>query len=823
LNRELVSQLQSKQITKQRGREIVMQDLLAKLGVNFTDDPRWLVVESGYNSMREHEVETILTIGNGYLGTRGSLEEGSVSGKPSTLVAGYFDPKEGVKDVPALVIVPDWLHTVVTLDGTPIRFENGELLEQRRWLDLRNAVGVREWRYRDSLGRITRITTLRFASLEDPHALGLRIIVKPENYSSRLKIVSGLDGKVVSRGRRASEGAARLDEVEGRPLEKGGVSLEMITHSSQLRCALASKTVVSPESARVSAQISSEWSPNLVAEHLEFDALLGQVYIFDKFVSIFTERDLGEPAAEAIAHLEQISTRGFTDLLNNHQQLWHKRWDQCDVVIEGDDRAQQAIRFCLYHLLISCNPADDRVSIGARTLSGPSYNGHIFWDTETFMLPFFTFVLPEAARAMLNYRFRTLGGALKKAQEMGYSGALFAWESAVTGEETTPLFVLGPEGEQLPVYSGIEQHHITADVAFAIWQYWEVSGDEDFILNSGAEILLQAARFWASRAESDQSGNYHINRIMGPDEYHHSINDSVFTNYMARWTIERGEETLNWLRSKHPDRCDELIARLKITGEELQKWRAVAAGLLINYDIKKKLFEQFEGFYSLEYVDLKGYEPRVVPMDVILGQEPIRKTQVIKQPDVIMLFHLFPEAFEIEVKRNNFYYYDSRCGHGSSLGPAICASVAAQIGDIKRALSYFLIASSIDLENNMGNASGGVHAAACGGLWQAVIFGFAGLKLETGYISFDPHLPPNWELLRFNINWRGNLLNVEIGHERVQIQLREGSGEVVIGVMDEKPRSLSAGQVYEKRLKKESVDSGLVMPELEIDLLKQAH
>jgi trehalose/maltose hydrolase-like predicted phosphorylase len=800
-----------------------MQELLARLGFNLSTDPRWLVVETGYSPMREHEVETLLTIGNGYLGTRGSLEEGNLSGRPSTLVAGYFDPKEGDKEVPALVIVPDWLHTVIMLDGKPINFENGELLEQRRWLDLRNAVGVRQWRWRDAQGRITSILILRFASLADPHALALKIIIKPENYSARLKIVSGLDGRVVSRGRRASEGAARLDELEGKPLEGGGVAIEMITHSSQLRCAMASKTLLSPESAPTTVTVTPEWSPILVAEHLEFDALLGQTYVFDKFVSIFTERDVPDPKQETIRHLEILTEKGFTQSIKEHQQLWDNRWDRADLEIEGDDRAQQGVRFCIYHLLIASNPNDERVSIGARTLSGPAYLGHVFWDTETFMLPFFIFVFPEAARAMLMYRYHTLKGALAKAARMGYKGALYAWESAVTGEETTPAYVFGPQGEKLPVYSGLEQHHITADIVYAIRQYWEVTGDDNFMLEAGAEILLEAARFWESRAVKDLDGKYHIRKVMGPDEYHHSVDDSAFTNYMARWTIECGEEILAWLRANYPDRCDELIARLGITAEELQLWRAVAAGLVSGYDEERKLYEEFEGFHSLEHVDLRQYEPRVAPMDVILGQEPIRRTQVIKQPDVIMLFHLFPEAFSNEVKKSNFNYYDPRCGHGSSLGPAISASIAAQIGDLERAAFYFLLAATIDLENNMGNASGGIHAAACGGLWQAVVFGFAGLRLERSYLRFDPNLPPNWQKLKFCFYWRGNILEVVITHELVQIKLLEGIGEVAVSVRDGKVQTVGQGKPFEALLKEAIAGPSLVDLGMEADLIKRAN
>ncbi|MEW6732227.1 MAG: glycosyl hydrolase family 65 protein [Acidobacteriota bacterium] len=773
------------------------QELVAKLGIELSSDPRWLVLETGYNPVREHEVETLLTIGNGYLGTRGSLEESSQVGKPATLIAGFFDPNEGGPDIPALVIVPNWLHAVISIDGKPVRIDNVELLEQRRWLDLRRAVMVREWRWRDTLGRITSVAILRCALLMSPHILLMRLAIKPENYSARLQVTAGLDGRTVSRGRRASEGAARLDELDARPLDQGGLLLEMITHSSRLRCAMASQLVIAPTSATLQPQQRAEWCSNYVAEQIDFDALLGESYIFDKFVTVYTDRDLTAPASAAIAELKEAQQRGFTSLLIEHDRHWQERWQRADVVIESDDQAEEALRFCLYHLLIAANAEDEHVSIGARTLSGPSYNGHVFWDTEVFMLPFFIYLFPAAARAMLMYRYHTLAGARAKAAQYGYRGALYAWESAVTGAETTPPFVLSPEGKELPVYSGLQQHHISADVAYAIWQYWQASNDEALMLQAGAEILLEIARFWASRAEPDAVGRYHINNIMGPDEYHNSVDDNAFTNYIAHWTIERGEEILTWLRTHHHRRAEELITKLAISKAELQNWQAVAAGLVTGYHSDKQLYEQFDGFFSLTPIDLKQYEPRVEPMDVLLGQELINRTQVIKQPDVVMLLHLFPYAFQHEIKVVNFNYYDPLCGHGSSLSPAICATMAAHIGLAERAAYYFHKAASIDLENNMGNAAGGIHAAACGGLWQAVIYGFAGFMPMADHLAFNPRLLPGWQRLKFKLLWRGSLLEVEINNQQIIFQVQEGEQSLAVALAGGAIHTLKVGQQLE--------------------------
>jgi trehalose/maltose hydrolase-like predicted phosphorylase len=446
------------------------------------------------------------------------------------------------------------------------------------------------------------------------------------------------------------------------------------------------------------------------------------------------------------------------------------------VVVEGDSEAQQALRFAVYHLNSAVHPAISGSSVGARGLTGDGYMGHVFWDTEIFMLPFYTLTWPEAARSLLQYRHRTLAAARAKARRLGFRGALYAWESTDTGEEATPPYALGPRAEVIAIRSGDLEHHVSAAVAYAVWQYWQATRDVDFLLQYGAEILLETARFWASRCRLEGDG-YHIRNVIGPDEYHEDVDDNAYTNRLAVWNIERGLETADLLARRWPERCHNLTAELRLNSAELERWRSAATAMRVLVDPKTALLEQFEGYFGLEQIDLSVFAGRTAPMDVLLGPERTRRSQVIKQADVTMLMALLPEAFTPESSRNNFQYYEVRCGHGSSLSPPIHAWVAARLGLIDIAMRYFRETAAIDLNDSMSNSASGLHMAALGGLWQATVFGFGGLALHEDGLSLEPHLPEGWNRLCFPVQWRRRRLTVELSRARqvLEVKLERGS------------------------------------------------
>jgi kojibiose phosphorylase len=395
------------------------------------------------------------------------------------------------------------------------------------------------------------------------------------------------------------------------------------------------------------------------------------------------------------------------------------------------------------------------VSIGARAQTGLAYSGHVFWDTEIYMLPFFALTWPEAARTLLMYRHRTLPAARAKAARYGARGAFYAWESADTGEDVTPASVVGPGGVTIPIRLAQQEQHISADVAFGAWNYWRITGDDTFLLEAGAEIIIETARFWASRAEPGSDGKRHIRGVIGPDEYHENVDDDAYTNGMARWNLRTARAVVHDMSMRWPEPWAELRAKLAFEDAELDEWSVIARDLYIGLDPRTGLIEQFRGYFLLKDLPISSSVSRIVPVDVLLGLDRVLPFPIIKQPDVLMLIYLLWDDFTPEVREANFRYYEPRCAHGSSLSPCVHALLAARLGDMALAEQYFRQASEIDLSDNMGNAAGGIHIAALGGLWQAAVFGFAGLHLSDDGPQLNPKLPPAWRGLSFRIRWRG--------------------------------------------------------------------
>jgi len=681
-----------------------------------TLDPAWVLLEEGFTLAREHELESLFAIGNGYAGSRGSLAEGSALSSPATFLAGVFDSEAG--PISGLAPTADWTRLSATIDGQPLRLDNGHNLEHRRVLDMQQGILWREWRHQNVAGRIIRVQMLRLASLADRHLLLQCATISPENYNGRVSIDAALTGTVT----------------------------ELTGSSTTVAMAVAGQVVDS----------AGRWmgSPQQIIGQPSLEVRLGETYRLDRMVAVYTSRDTGEPREMASRQVER-AIEDVNGVIADHRDAWLARWKASDLRIEGDPAAQRALRFAIYHLSSAANPEDERVSIGARGLSGTAYKGHVFWDTDIFMLPFFILTYPEAARALVMYRYHTLSGARAKAARLGYRGALYAWESADTGEEMTPPFVVSPDGEIVRILTGEQEHHISADVAFGVWKYWEATVDERFLVDAGAEILIETARFWASRAEREDDGRYHIRGIIGPDEYHETVDDNAYTNGLAQWNLEVGEEVTRLVAERWPEQWRALSRRLGLEAEEPHRWLQVARELYTGFDEQTGLFEQFRGYFGLEDIDLAAFAARTAPMDVLLGRERIKRSKIIKQADVVMLIHLLWERLPPEVRKANFEYYEPRCGHGSSLSPAIHALVAARLGDAARAERHFRQASEIDLSDNMGNAAGGVHVGALGGLWQAAVFGFAGLCFTDEGPEHRPNLPPSWRSLSMRFQWRG--------------------------------------------------------------------
>jgi trehalose/maltose hydrolase-like predicted phosphorylase len=732
-------------------------------------DAGWLLLERGGENGDEQDIEARLAIGNGAVGMRAALEQPFLASRPGAFIAGLFDAWEREPRIPTLVAAPDWLRLRLTVDGEPVALDEGETLAYWRALDLRRGVLLGDWRQHTKGGRVVRVRKLRFASLAN-RALTVQFAQIEVDQPTTLTVAADIQ---------STPGPLALPSAPGLQLWS--------TRTGSTTLALASAGELQPPndpppSTDLRQQQSWSWS-----------AVPGQPRTLVRLAAFARGDGWSHSTQRAQAALRRARRQGPHGVVAGHVAAWDQRWAAADIEVTGDDSAQRAMRFAVYHLTSAANPQDERVSIGARGLTGEGYLGHVFWDTEIFMLPFYTLTWPAAARAMLMYRFHTLPAARAKSARLGYRGALYAWESADTGEETTPRWALGRDGRVVPILCGTQEQHISADVAYAVWQYWQATRDVRFLLNAGAEILLETARFWASRAGLEDDGAYHIRGVIGPDEYHESVDDNAYTNRLAAWNLDHGLLVASLLRARWPVRWAELSRKLELQERELNQWSAVSLRLVSGFDPVTGLLEQFDGFFDLEDVDLSAYTGRGAPLDVVLGPDRTRRSQVIKQADVLMLPALLPEEFGQHVLAANFRYYEPRCGHGSSLSPAFHALLAARLNDMEVAARYFQQAASIDLEDARADTALGVHMGALGGLWQAVVFGFGGLELAEHGLRLDPHLPPGWNSLAFRIRWRGRLLRFEARRASAEVSVRLEHGRPLNVTVWSHSRRLSAG------------------------------
>jgi beta-phosphoglucomutase len=708
----------------------------------------WTLIEPQFDPTQLNARETTFTIGNGYLGTRGSFEEGYPQANPATFVHGVYDAVPVVYT--ELVNCPDWLPLLVIVDGDRFRLDQGEILSYERRLDLRRGVLSRSVRWKSPSGKVVDLVFERFASLADEHVLALKCQITPIEQDCVIEVQASLNGYPENQG-------FNHWELLGQGKTEHGVWLRSQTRTSRIELAMASGMVIS--GAEAIPQVTNV--PGYPTLMTTFMASAEQTVTIENLITIFTSRDVTTPSQAAQSRLSELPS--YSTLLSNQEQAWADCWKNSDILIEGDVKAQLAVRYNLFQLLISAARHDERVSIPAKTLSGFGYRGHVFWDTEIFILPFFIYTQPELARNLLSYRYHTLDGARRKAAHYGFKGAMYAWESADTGDEVTPRWALpnDPYAEDVRIWCRDREIHISADIAYAAWYYWQATNDDLWMKDFGAEVILDTAVFWMSRVEwSTRYERYEIREVIGADEYHEHVNNNTFTNRMAQWHLEKAIYIYDWLKQCYPERLTELEQKLKITAGRRSRWQDIASNLWITQE-PNGLIEQSEGFFALQDINLEDYEPRTKSIQSILGIDGANKHQVLKQPDVLMLLYLMRQSLDkpytLEALQTNWDYYAPRTDitYGSSLGPAIHAILAADLGKTKEAYDRFMQAALVDLEDTRGNAHEGIHGASAGGIWQAVVLGFGGIQFNDTTPIAHFHLPPSWTRLKFRLSWYG--------------------------------------------------------------------
>ena len=730
----------------------------------FTVEP-WCLREITLDLSLLAQAESVLALSNGHLGWRANLDEGEPHGLPGTYLSGVYEDRP-LPYAEAGYGFPESGQTVINLtngklirlfvDDEPFDVRYGELRSHERVLDFRAGVLRRRAEWVSPAGRSVRVSSVRLVSFTQRAIAAVCYEVEPLNGQSRIAVQSEL---LANEQLPKPRGDPRVAAVLARPLtsefceaDQATVVVVHMTKNSELRVGAAMDHVIDgPPGTRIESRSATDGGVVTATTVLQ----PGQRLRVIKFVGYgwSAARSLSAVRDQVRAALSIARQTGWDGLLAEQRGYLDDFWDRADVEIDGDTEVQQAVRFGLFHVLQAGARAENR-AIPAKGLTGTGYDGHAFWDTETFVLPVLTLTMPVAAASALRWRHSTLPLAIERAAQLGLEGAAFPWRT-IAGHECSGYWP-----------AGTAAFHINADIADAVIRYVDATGDEAFDRGPGTDLLTHTARLWRHLGHHDAAGQFHIDGVTGPDEYSALADDNVYTNLMARQNLLAAADAAH----RYPDRAREL----GVSDEESAAWRDAADAMYIPYDESLGVHPQAEGFTRHQVWDFASCTPEQYPLMLHFPYFDLYRKQVLKQADLVLAMALRGDEFTAEQKARNFAYYEALTVRDSSLSACTQAALAAEVGHLDLAFDYLGEAALVDLDDLEHNTRDGVHIASLAGTWMALVGGFGGLRHVNGAVSFTPRLPEGIRRLAFSLLVRGRRLRVEVSHESARYQLTDG-------------------------------------------------
>jgi alpha,alpha-trehalose phosphorylase len=751
----------------------------------------WNVIEKAFHPEFLAQLETILALGNGYLGMRGCPEEGGPNAENVTLINGFYETWPIVygeeafgfaKTGQTICNVTDSKIIKLFVDDEPFWLPHANLLKYDRRLNMKSATLDREILWETPAGKQVLIKSRRLVSFESRHVAAISYSVTLLNANAAIVISSEMttnESIASARGddpRQAKAFSGRILHPRASYSRARRIVLCHATEKSRLTVTCASDHALETSSAHTCQTTHADDFGQVV---FTIDARSGSPIHLTKYMAYHTSQTASaeELCGRAEWTLDRVTAQGFQQLLKAQEQYMDDFWARSDVRIRDirEDRTkrttieiQQAIRFNLFHMLQASARAED-AGVPAKGVTGKAYEGHYFWDTEIYVLPFLTYTSPRIARNLLTFRYKMLPQARARAQQLGHRGAMFPWRT-INGEEASAYYA-----------AGTAQYHINADIMYALRKYVQATGDEPFLRDYGAEMLVETARLWVDLGFYSQAkdGRFCINGVTGPDEYNAVVNNNAYTNLMARENLRYAAETVKSLQTTEPQAYKALMHKTSLQASEVEAWMRAAENMYVPYDDTLDLILQDDSFLDREPWDFRNTPPECYPLLLFYHPLNIYRKQVIKQADVVLAMFLLGNSFSAEAKKRNFYFYDPLTTGDSSLSSCVEAIIAAQIGDMDKAIRYGMAALLMDLADVGGNVKDGCHIASMGGTWMMLTYGFGGMRDDGGILSFWPRRAPEENaILRFPVTYRGQRLEVEIGHEKVEYAL--GQGECLV-------------------------------------------
>ena len=744
----------------------------------------WRIVEARYSDEFVGLTETVFSLGNGFVGVRGSFEEGRPALVPGTFVNGFHETwpivhAEGAHALArtgqTIVNVPDTTILKLYVDDEPFFLPTARIRDYERVLDMRAGTLTRELVWVTDAGKHVRVRSRRIVSLEHRHLVAMTYEVTMLDRAAPVVIsslvlnrqdahLSGLPGHRPADPRLATVLPHRVLNVRAAELADQRVLFGYETTSSGMTLGIGVDHVIDAACSYRAAGSVDDGTGEVL---LTADAVPGVPIRITKYATYQTSR--GIPVPELVDRCRRTLDRavpdGFDTLLASQRANLARFWDRADVRVQtrlNPVRQQQAVRWNLFQVAQATWRAEG-AGVPAKGLTGQAYEGHYFWDTEVYALPFLSYTQPRIARNLLRFRHSMLDRARERAAQMSQRGALFPWRT-INGEEASSNF-----------QQGTAQYHINADIAYAIMRYTHIQGDIRLLGEIGAEILVETARLWADLGFYGADKKFHIHGVTGPDEYTTVVNDNAYTNLMARLNLNFAAATVRRLREERPRDYTALVHTVRLQPREAEAWERAAAAMHIPFDETRRIHPQDETFLDREPWDLDATPREKFPLLLHYHPLVIYRHQVLKQADIVLAMFLLGNEFPEEQKRRNFDYYDPLTTGDSSLSACVQGIIAAEIGRERQALEYFQYALLMDLGNVAGNASNGVHIASAAGVWSSLVFGFGGVRDFDGHLSFTPRLPRAWNELAFSLRFRGCQIRIRLTHDEENYLIDEGT------------------------------------------------
>lgn len=770
----------------------------------------WKLEYHDYNPDKEKSRESLLTVGNGYLGTRGAMEETKASdiNYPGTYIAGLYNrlvSKVSDKNIENedLVNIPNWQYINFRIAGGDwFDINSWEIVSVTRTLELSTGLLSRKMVVRDAEKRETQITSKRIASMENPHLLAIQYKIKPLNYFAEIEVKSELDGNLIN------DGVARyrdLNQNHIQPIEqeanKTGGWLKVKTSRSEIEIVEAVKHKVWLNESEQVDGLQSESEPGKLLAAVKLNLSENDELTLEKITLVYTSKndDVANPLKSCIESLN--SAQSFQSVFEESSKAWEKVWKKIDIQITGDAKSQMLIRLHLFHLMVAVSPKNVTIDAGivARGLHGEAYRGHIFWD-ELYIMPLYDLFFPEVAKSILKYRFKRLNKARDYANQHGYQGAMFPWQSGSDGREETQIFHLNPiSGKWGEDYSSL-QRHISIAIAYNVWYYFQVTNDVKFMEEYGAEMFFEICRFWASKSEKDQvTGRFSILKVMGPDEFHEKhenskgggLKDNAYTNIMVAWLFNKASEIFD----KLPGNSGKVITKkIELDFAERTNWKEISENMNIPVS-EEGIIEQFDGYFDLKELNWDAYRKKyknIYRLDRILkaeGKSP-DDYKLAKQADTLMTFYNIDEEDVTQILTNaghnlpedylkrNYDYYLARTSHGSTLSRVVHAYLANMYGNKEEGNQLYFEALQSDFNDIQGGTTAeGIHAGVMGGTVLMAITSFAGINLKKDFLHINPTLPKEWTSLKFSFSFKGILYQIEILQTQIKIKAKSEISE----------------------------------------------